>query len=350
VEKKPVAKKVVSKKVSKGKAAKKAKKIVKKKVEKKPALPQKKPRKKGSLFTDLFHSKERKNTGIGFDQPRRDVTRFVKWPRYVRIQRQRKILMLRLRIPPPIYQFSRAWDRNNAMSFFKLASKYRLESKRQRRSRLLRWAKVRATHPAENTHFIKPLTLVAGLNAVTRALEKKKAQLVVIAHDANPLELVVWLPALCRKLEVPYAIIKGKSRLGHLTNTKTSLAVAFTKVHKEDQDLLTRLAKAAKEHFNENADLRRQWGGATLGAKSLHKLKKQQALIAEEEEKKAAAALVAKKEKAQKKAKKEIAKKDRKEAKKVAKPAGKAGEKKPAAKPAAAAKPKGEEKKPAKKA
>lgn len=41
-----------------------------------------------------------------------------------------------------------------------------------------------------------------------------KAQLVVIAHDVDPIELVVWLPALCRKMEVPYCIVKGKARLG----------------------------------------------------------------------------------------------------------------------------------------
>jgi large subunit ribosomal protein L7Ae len=45
-------------------------------------------------------------------------------------------------------------------------------------------------------------------------LLQSKAQLVVIAHDVDPIELVVWLPALCRKMEVPYCIVKGKSRLG----------------------------------------------------------------------------------------------------------------------------------------
>jgi len=43
---------------------------------------------------------------------------------------------------------------------------------------------------------------------------QSKAQLVVIAHDVDPFELVVWLPALCRKMEVPYCIVKGKARLG----------------------------------------------------------------------------------------------------------------------------------------
>jgi ribosomal protein L7Ae-like RNA K-turn-binding protein len=32
--------------------------------------------------------------------------------------------------------------------------------------------------------------------------------MVVIAHDVDPLELVVWLPALCKKMGVPYAIVK----------------------------------------------------------------------------------------------------------------------------------------------
>ena len=43
-----------------------------------------------------------------------------------------------------------------------------------------------------------------------------KAQLVVIAHDVDPIELVIWLPALCRKMGIPYCIVKGKARLGQV--------------------------------------------------------------------------------------------------------------------------------------
>lgn len=46
---------------------------------------------------------------------------------------------------------------------------------------------------------------------------QNKAQLVVIAHDVDPIELVVWLPALCRKMEIPYCIVKGKARLGSVS-------------------------------------------------------------------------------------------------------------------------------------
>ena len=66
----------------------------------------------------------------------------------------------------------------------------------------------------------KPQVLKYGLNHVTTLVEQKIAKLVVIAHDVDPIELVCWLPALCRKKDVPYCIIKGKSRLGQLIHQK----------------------------------------------------------------------------------------------------------------------------------
>ncbi len=54
----------------------------------------------------------------------------------------------------------------------------------------------------------KPIVVKYGINHITNLVESGKAQLVVIAHDVDPLELVVWLPALCKKMGVPYAIVK----------------------------------------------------------------------------------------------------------------------------------------------
>jgi large subunit ribosomal protein L7Ae len=59
-----------------------------------------------------------------------------------------------------------------------------------------------------------------GLNHVTTLIEQKKAKLVVIAHDVDPIELVLWMPHLCRSMEVPYCFVKGKARLGVLTGQK----------------------------------------------------------------------------------------------------------------------------------
>ena len=47
-----------------------------------------------------------------------------------------------------------------------------------------------------------------GINHITSLVEAGKAQLVAIAHDVDPIELVVWLPALCKKMNVPYVIVK----------------------------------------------------------------------------------------------------------------------------------------------
>ncbi len=54
-----------------------------------------------------------------------------------------------------------------------------------------------------------------GLNHITTLVESGKAQLVVIAHDVDPIELVCWLPALCKKMGVPYAIVKVGAATWH---------------------------------------------------------------------------------------------------------------------------------------
>ncbi|KAG0019680.1 60S ribosomal protein L8B, partial [Podila clonocystis] len=64
----------------------------------------------------------------------------------------------------------------------------------------------------------KPFVVKYGINHITALVEAKKASLVVIADDVDPIEVVVWLPALCRKMGVPYCIVKGKARLGTVKN------------------------------------------------------------------------------------------------------------------------------------
>merc|ERR1740133_548977 len=95
----------------------------------------------------------------------------------------------------------------------------------------------------QDTKSKKPQVIKYGLNHVTSLIEQKQAKLVVIAHDVDPIELVVWLPALCRKKNVPYCIIKGKSRLVQLVHKKAASCVALTTVRKEDQSDLDHLMK-----------------------------------------------------------------------------------------------------------
>jgi large subunit ribosomal protein L7Ae len=54
----------------------------------------------------------------------------------------------------------------------------------------------------------------------------------VIASNVDPIELVVWLPTLCRKMDIPYCFVKGKARLGQLVHQKNAAVVALTEVRK----------------------------------------------------------------------------------------------------------------------
>uniref|UniRef100_A0A8C6RNC7 60S ribosomal protein L7a n=1 Tax=Nannospalax galili TaxID=1026970 RepID=A0A8C6RNC7_NANGA len=112
----------------------------------------------------------------------------------------------------------------------------------------------------------------AGVSTVTTLVENKKAQLLVITHDADSSELVVFQPALCHETGVPYCIIKGKARLGRLVHRKTSTTVAFTQVNSEDKGALAKLVEAIWRH----------WGGNVLGPKSVALMPKLEKVKAKE--------------------------------------------------------------------
>lgn len=77
------------------------------------------------------------------------------------------------------------------------------------------WAEKKATGRG---HICKrPPVLQVGVSTVTplychSGLENKKAQLVMIVHDMDPIELGVFLPTLFPKMGIPYCITMGGPR------------------------------------------------------------------------------------------------------------------------------------------
>ena len=160
----------------------------------------------------LFERNPRNYT-IGNDlPPRRDLSRLVKWPRYIRLQRQKvkfcsymfvilgewggysnccdgvslmccccccsytqAVLYKRLKVPPAVNQFSDTLDKNTAKQLFKLLNKYKPEDKAQKKARLAEAAKADGK-PQQGK---KPLFVKYGINHVTALVESKKAKLVV---------------------------------------------------------------------------------------------------------------------------------------------------------------------------
>lgn len=237
--------------------------------------------KKDAAPLDPRFEKKPKTFGIGQAMPpKKDLHRFVMWPFYVRLQRQRRILRKRLKVPPPVNQFNRAVDSSTAKNVFKLLMKYRPEDKAAKKERLM--AEAEAVAAGKETDKKKPVSVKYGLNHITYLIEQNKAQLVVIANDVDPVELVLWLPALCRKMGVPYCIIKSKARLGAVVHKKTATALALTTVNNEDKATMSKLVDSLNVQFAYNEKARREWGGGIMGPKSQEKTRARQRLLAKE--------------------------------------------------------------------
>merc|ERR1712048_280500 len=206
--------------------------------------------------------------------PKRDLSRFVKWPKYIRLQRQKAVLQTRLKIPPALNQFHTTLDKQTATNLFRLMDNYRPEGKQEKKERLKKRAEARAAGK-EDTPTKKKAVVRHGANTVTTLVEKKKAQLVVIANDVDPIELVLFLPALCRKMGVPYCIVKNKARLGRVVRRKTTTCLAITNVESSDRSALNKLVETVKTNYNERAEeIKKHWGGSTLGSKSSARINK----------------------------------------------------------------------------
>ena len=62
---------------------------------------------------------------------------------------------------------------------------------------------------AKNTGKIKK-----GMNEATKAIERGKAKIVVVANDISPPEIVMHLPAICEEKKIPFVVAGTKTELG----------------------------------------------------------------------------------------------------------------------------------------
>jgi large subunit ribosomal protein L7Ae len=96
----------------------------------------------------------------------------------------------------------------SANTLFKILRKYVPETRKQKKDRLKNLAKKQIK--AQKTKTDKPVTLKFGLNHITYLIEQKKAKLVMIANDVDPIENVLFLPTLCRTFDIPFCIVQSK--------------------------------------------------------------------------------------------------------------------------------------------
>jgi len=209
--------------------------------------------------------------------------RFVKWPRYVRLQRQKRILLRRLKVPAAIAQFFSPLDKPNTSSLFKTLEKYVPETRRAKFQRIKEKAAERVNNKdKKEVQIEKPTTIKYGLNHVTYLIEQKKAKLVIIASDVDPIENVLFLPTLCKTMDIPYCIVNNKSRLGAFVHKKTASCLAITDF-KLAQSELQNIARISKDTFNNQVS---QIKKPERGIKSTHRETKLRKILNAEEAKK----------------------------------------------------------------
>merc|ERR1712072_903790 len=200
--------------------------------------------------------------------PKRDLTRFVKWPKYIRLQRAKMTLLKRIKIPPAINQFAQTFDKRQASQLFRLLNNMKPETRAEKKERLA--AQAEATAAGGATKDKKPVSVKMGINHVTSLVEEKKAKLVVIAHDVDPIEVVCWLLSLCKARGIPYCIVKSKARLGAVVGKKTATCLAITDVNAADKNDLQSLVTVAKANFNDvHEDALRKWGDAVASGRQM---------------------------------------------------------------------------------
>ena len=188
--------------------------------------------------------------------------------------------MKRLKCPPALAQFFDPLDRDTSRKVYKALEKYTPETRKEKHERLKNEAKEQVKDKKkEKKDGKKPITVKCGLNHVTYLIEQKRAKLVLIAADVDPIETVVFLPSLCKTMDIPYAIVPSKERLGKLANKKTCTCLALTDF-KENAAELENLCKIFRERFQ---------------GPPLHSRKPEKGVKAIQKEKKAEKELLAKK-------------------------------------------------------
>lgn len=86
-----------------------------------------------------------------------------------------------------------------------------------------------------------------GTNEATKAIDKGQAQLVVIAEDVEPEEIVMHLPALCDEKKIPYVFVPSKQDLGRACGLDVGSAALGISEAGEGKNLLKEIVKSVED-------------------------------------------------------------------------------------------------------
>jgi U4/U6 small nuclear ribonucleoprotein SNU13 len=68
--------------------------------------------------------------------------------------------------------------------------------------------------------------LKKGANEATKSLNRGQADLIILAADTEPLEILMHLPLLCEDKSVPYVFVPSKAALGRACGVSRAVIAA----------------------------------------------------------------------------------------------------------------------------
>ncbi len=84
--------------------------------------------------------------------------------------------------------------------------------------------------------------VVKGANEVTKAIERGEAELVVMASDVTPEEVLAHVPLLCEEKDIPYTYVHSKAELGVSAGLEVATSAAAVTDPGRGADLLNQVA------------------------------------------------------------------------------------------------------------
>jgi hypothetical protein len=84
---------------------------------------------------------------------------------------------------------------------------------------------------------------------VTTLVEANRTHLGVMTSEVDAIQIVVWLPTLCRRIGVSHVIATTKVRLGALVDLSTTSAIATADRKPEDKREFQQLLGAVSADF-----------------------------------------------------------------------------------------------------
>ncbi|KAG0440917.1 60S ribosomal protein L7a [Dictyocoela muelleri] len=186
--------------------------------------------------------------------PRRLIKKSERPLRQKVIEARKEALINALKVPPSINQFRTFLDDDMMKKVNSIFGKYKPESRSEHKKRLKKEKEFGRQGP-------KPNIVKSGSKHVTELIEAGKAKLVLIACDVDPIEVVLFLPTLCKKMQIPYALVKSKYDLGKLVNQKSTTCVCLCNVDKEDKKMFDDLIEKCNSLFSEKYEIvMKEWG------------------------------------------------------------------------------------------